>query len=470
MSLPALDSITGYDSLRFRHFLGPGQTPFSMRPNSIRPGDPVYLTGQPWTVPLHLFAGAMVAILVQSFLVYAGVSLFAHCIILTVRREKLGGSFACGVMTALFPAFKDRERVAIPVLICLVTEAVVDINIAATLLWQLRKARPNLVETRSVLDRLVTLTIQTGTATAALSVGGLVAYGDIQSILGRLDNVRQCSFIAAGEIFSLEPVTTRPFFRVSEVHLAPAIAARADSAPTLALRGVDVVQDDPAVSECAPRAASRLARLSIGPQCLPHPSLFLVRPDYTSLTSSLTHLAIQMGNIENSHLLRNTSLRRRNREVLGGLDYIPFLPAGAALHRLRRGSPHPRLPGDPHAIPRAPRVRRVPRPRRITVTFDRHGTDTFLPGIKADPMRRLDAALAAHPEGPYLTFRRSRLGRSSRFRARGGGAPAHVRLWAPDLRERGLWLSELDAGARGSLGVGLELTDPTFFREGFERM
>lgn len=47
---------------------------------------------------------------------YAGVSLFAHCIILSVRREKLGGSFAVGVVTALFPAFKDREKVAIPVL------------------------------------------------------------------------------------------------------------------------------------------------------------------------------------------------------------------------------------------------------------------------------------------------------------------------------------------------------------------
>ncbi|KAJ7323914.1 hypothetical protein DFH08DRAFT_817395 [Mycena albidolilacea] len=143
-------------------------------------GDPVYLTGQPWTVPLHLFTSAMVAILVQSFLVVRYWWLTRKILITLLNSlliiATLGGSFACGVMTALFPAFKDREKVAIPVLIWLVTEAVVDINIAATLLWQLRKARPNLVETRSVLDRLVILTIQTGTATAALSVGGLVAF------------------------------------------------------------------------------------------------------------------------------------------------------------------------------------------------------------------------------------------------------------------------------------------------------
>ncbi|KAF7362791.1 hypothetical protein MVEN_00628800 [Mycena venus] len=143
-------------------------------------GDPVYLAGQPWTVPLHLFTSAVVAVLVQSFLVvrYWWIT---RKILVTLLNSVLiiatfGGSFACGVVTALFPALKDRGKVAIPVMIWLVTEAVVDINIAAALLWQLRQARPNLVETRSVLDRLVTLTIQTGTATAALAVGGLIAF------------------------------------------------------------------------------------------------------------------------------------------------------------------------------------------------------------------------------------------------------------------------------------------------------
>ncbi|KAJ7866436.1 hypothetical protein B0H14DRAFT_3442431 [Mycena olivaceomarginata] len=456
-------------------------------------GDPVYLTGQPWTAPLHLFTSAMVAIL------YAGVSLFAHCIILSVRREKLGGSFAVGVVTALFPAFKDREKVAIPVLIWLVTEAVVDINIAATLLWQLRKARPNLVETRSVLDRLVTLTIQTGTATVALSVGGLVAFflkkesnvpvgmvytlgrvymlsmlanlnirrsgrsapvdsgGASSGALGSLTlpsyvltddfatadsngriarshfhemvrigpkeyvtftsscarNIHNDSRPAGSEVMASHSpqthnrCTTRELtvLNIEELPLGVFLSLFR-AAPTLALRGVDVVQDDLAVSECAPRAASRLVRLSIAP--VPHPSPFLPHPDYASLTSSLTHLAIQMGNIKNTQLLRNTkrntSLRRRNSEVLWALDHISSLPA------LRSIDYAGRLLILAFAEIFAQFLALLmpvafPRPRRITVTFYRSSIDTFLPSLKADPMRRLDAALAVHPAGPYLTFR-----------------------------------------------------------------
>ncbi|KAJ7831688.1 hypothetical protein B0H14DRAFT_3463863 [Mycena olivaceomarginata] len=165
-------------------------------------GDPVYLTGQPWTVPLHLFTSAMVAILVQSFLVVRYWWITRKILITLLNSlliiATLGGSFAVGVMTALFPAFKDREKVAIPVLIWLATEAVVDIDIAATLLWQLRKARPNLVETRSVLDRLVTLTIQTGTATATLSVGGLVAF-----FLKEESNVPVCMVYTLGRVYML---------------------------------------------------------------------------------------------------------------------------------------------------------------------------------------------------------------------------------------------------------------------------
>ncbi|KAJ7333996.1 hypothetical protein DFH08DRAFT_1019835 [Mycena albidolilacea] len=159
-------------------------------------GDLVYLADQHWPVPLHLFTSGVSAVLVQSFLVvrywrlcvspFLPPDLFQEYqsstrnILVTLINFLLiivtfGGSFACGMTIAMFPAFKQRNKVAIPVSILLVGEAVADLSIAAALLWQLRKAR-NLAGTRSVLNRLVALTIQTGTATATIAVAALIAF------------------------------------------------------------------------------------------------------------------------------------------------------------------------------------------------------------------------------------------------------------------------------------------------------
>ncbi|KAJ6550951.1 hypothetical protein DFH09DRAFT_1319521 [Mycena vulgaris] len=143
-------------------------------------GDPGYLADQHWPIPLFLFTTGVTAILVQSFLVvrYWGLTrnILVTLLIFFLSIVAFGGTFACGVIIAMFPAFMEREKVKIPGMIWLVTEAVADLSIAAALLWELRKARPTLADKRSVLDRLVALTIRTGTATATLAVATLIAY------------------------------------------------------------------------------------------------------------------------------------------------------------------------------------------------------------------------------------------------------------------------------------------------------
>ncbi|KAF7372647.1 hypothetical protein MVEN_00127800 [Mycena venus] len=152
-------------------------------------GDSLYLVDQHWPMTLHLITTAVIAVLVQSFLVvrywwlwvfhsstYVGVFSFVRYIVPTFHRPQFGSSFACGVIIAMFPAFKDRNKVVIPSTFWLVTEALADISIAAALIWQFRKARPHLAETWSVLDRLMLLTMQTGTATATIVVGALIAF------------------------------------------------------------------------------------------------------------------------------------------------------------------------------------------------------------------------------------------------------------------------------------------------------
>ncbi|KAJ7354045.1 hypothetical protein DFH08DRAFT_955474 [Mycena albidolilacea] len=92
----------------------------------------------------------------------------------------LGGAFASAVTIAIFPKYSDRkrviERITIPATTWLVAEAVTDISIAFALLLQLRKVKSSFKETRGLLDKLVTQTIQTGAAGATIALAVLVTF------------------------------------------------------------------------------------------------------------------------------------------------------------------------------------------------------------------------------------------------------------------------------------------------------
>ncbi|KAJ7847974.1 hypothetical protein B0H13DRAFT_2362153 [Mycena leptocephala] len=143
-------------------------------------GDPLYLGHTPWPLPFYVIVTAVVAVMVQTFLVVrywrvtqnTTVVLFLALLI----ASAFGGSFACGLMIVLYPTFKDRRKIKSPATIWLVTEAIIDLGIAAALLWELRKARGIMAERRSVLDRLVAVTFQTGAAAATVAVAALIAY------------------------------------------------------------------------------------------------------------------------------------------------------------------------------------------------------------------------------------------------------------------------------------------------------
>ncbi|KAJ6528947.1 hypothetical protein B0H19DRAFT_1385104 [Mycena capillaripes] len=87
-----------------------------------------------------------------------------------------GGIFASGLSIAIYPGFKDREKIFIPATIWLITEAVADVSIALALVWEFRKVKSSFKETRSLVNRLAAQTIQTGTAGATIALAALVAY------------------------------------------------------------------------------------------------------------------------------------------------------------------------------------------------------------------------------------------------------------------------------------------------------
>ncbi|KAJ7052885.1 hypothetical protein C8F01DRAFT_1331550 [Mycena amicta] len=163
-------------------------------------GDQLYLSVQNWTVPLLVFATGLVAVLVQSFLVvrywrlyvfHASSSpletmidrfddstknIFVTLFLFVLIAAALAASFITGVILCRFPAYVDRRKLTVPATAWLVAEAVTDVLIALSLLWELRKVRSAFEETKSMITRLATKTIQTGAAGATVAVAALIAY------------------------------------------------------------------------------------------------------------------------------------------------------------------------------------------------------------------------------------------------------------------------------------------------------
>ncbi|KAJ7261668.1 hypothetical protein C8J57DRAFT_1514181 [Mycena rebaudengoi] len=131
-------------------------------------------------VPLYIFATSVVAALDQGFLTTRywfltknrSVTFTLFFLILVAT----GGAFTCAVTIALFPACKDRRNVTIPATIWFTTEAVTDVSIALALLLKFRNVKSSFKETRSLLNRLVAQTIQTGAAGATVALAILVAF------------------------------------------------------------------------------------------------------------------------------------------------------------------------------------------------------------------------------------------------------------------------------------------------------
>ncbi|KAJ7930996.1 hypothetical protein B0H13DRAFT_2651679 [Mycena leptocephala] len=137
-----------------------------------------YVMEQP--LPLYIFATGIVAALVQIFL--AGrywlltKNKFITLILFFFIAVAAGGAFACGATIAIFSEYTNRSKALIPATTWLIAEAVTDISIASALLWELRKVKSSFKETRSLRNRLVTQTIQTGATGATLALVILVVF------------------------------------------------------------------------------------------------------------------------------------------------------------------------------------------------------------------------------------------------------------------------------------------------------
>ncbi|KAJ6529130.1 hypothetical protein DFH09DRAFT_1185255 [Mycena vulgaris] len=139
----------------------------------------VYLN-QYWPLPLYILATGVVAALAQGFLAARYWLLtknkFITLILFLFITVAIGGVFASAVTITIFPGYHDRGNVVIPATISLVTEAVTDTSITLALLLEFRKVKSSFKETRSLVNRLVVQTIQTGAAGSTIVLAILVTF------------------------------------------------------------------------------------------------------------------------------------------------------------------------------------------------------------------------------------------------------------------------------------------------------
>ncbi|KAJ7777472.1 hypothetical protein B0H14DRAFT_3508113 [Mycena olivaceomarginata] len=141
-------------------------------------GDLEYLVTVHWPLPLYGFTTGVLGVLVQTFLIFrywrftqkTVIALFLSLAMII----SFGSVFTCSLMLTLYTDLKDRQKFKIPMALWLVTEVAVDVGITSVLLREFRKAKGILIETRSALDRLTAVTVQSGAAAATLAIGGLL--------------------------------------------------------------------------------------------------------------------------------------------------------------------------------------------------------------------------------------------------------------------------------------------------------
>ncbi|KAJ6494547.1 hypothetical protein C8R45DRAFT_1212469 [Mycena sanguinolenta] len=142
-------------------------------------GDLQYLEDMHWPIPLYGFTTGVLAVLVQVFLLFRYWR-FTQNTLITLSLSfaiiiSFGSVFTCSLMLTLYASFGERNKFKIPAGLWLVTEVVVDAGIASVLLWEFRKAKKVVTETRSALDQLIAVTIQSGAAAATLAGTALIS-------------------------------------------------------------------------------------------------------------------------------------------------------------------------------------------------------------------------------------------------------------------------------------------------------
>ncbi|KAJ7121080.1 hypothetical protein C8R44DRAFT_623229, partial [Mycena epipterygia] len=143
-------------------------------------GNTQYLAVQNWLIVVHFVATGFVAALVQGFMLYRFWRMTQHSItvgiIVMFSLASFAGSIGTAVETTLNPYFAQRSDAGRYVTIWLISGMMADVGIALSLVWRLHRVKTDLQREKSMIRRLITSAISTGTSTSIIAVIAVFAY------------------------------------------------------------------------------------------------------------------------------------------------------------------------------------------------------------------------------------------------------------------------------------------------------
>ncbi|KAK1223625.1 hypothetical protein PQX77_013503 [Marasmius sp. AFHP31] len=143
-------------------------------------GNPIVLVQQYWPIPVSLVTTAIVAFLVQSFLIHRLWVLTRNWFIPIALATAATVSMICcawvGILYAMHRDYADRYKGKTPVIVWMTTTTATDVLITLCLIIRLQKMKTNFKSTETVIARLTRGSMQTGATTAVLALAGLIAF------------------------------------------------------------------------------------------------------------------------------------------------------------------------------------------------------------------------------------------------------------------------------------------------------
>ncbi|KAJ7230856.1 hypothetical protein B0H12DRAFT_1147312 [Mycena haematopus] len=143
-------------------------------------GNARYLAVQNWPITVHFAASGLVGLLVQGFMLYRFWRMTEHSItvgiIALVSAASFTGSIGTAVDTTLNASFSKRGGASVFVALWLIAGLVADVAIATSLVWRLHRVKTDIQPTKSLIRRLITSAISTGTSTSIIAMVAVFAY------------------------------------------------------------------------------------------------------------------------------------------------------------------------------------------------------------------------------------------------------------------------------------------------------
>ncbi|KAK7030375.1 hypothetical protein VNI00_014119 [Paramarasmius palmivorus] len=143
-------------------------------------GDKEYLSNQYWPIPVYVVTTGISAFVVQHYLIYRYWTVSRNWLIsiflVLESWTTMAGALSTAIIIVTKSSISERGAVLIPATIWLVATAVVDVNITAVLIFEFRNMKTVFKGTQTVLNRLTSLAVKTGTPAAVAATIALIIF------------------------------------------------------------------------------------------------------------------------------------------------------------------------------------------------------------------------------------------------------------------------------------------------------